>query len=63
MPDFLALHGLSEKKTADAVKITFETAQTPKIKVTLNCGRAVISVNKPYQIFRGITLLKQYGKK
>lgn len=62
MPDFLALHGLSEKKTADAVKITFETAQTPKIKVTLNCGRAVISVNKPYQIFRGITLLKQYGK-
>ena len=60
MADFLALHGFREKKTADAVKITFKTAQTPKIKVTRSCGEAVISADKPCRIFRGITLLKQH---
>lgn len=60
MKDFLSLHNMEISDNPDVV-IKIEKSDKAEIKIVKNGNSAVFYLNKEYQLFRALTILKQLG--
>lgn len=59
--DFLAMHGFELSDENAEVSIETKKTDSSEIRICLKDGKAVFYLNKDYQLFRALTLLKQFG--